>query len=247
MHSAYRAHSFVITVDTASRSRGVTPQDDVVRGALPRVFDDDGHVPACRPINVLSIVTTLASVSVKSLDPGVRYTPHTSRMATDETMGIGRLARASGVGVETLRYYERIGLLVQPGRRKGAYRRYGPDAVARLRFIRRAALLGFSLAETRELLALRAREGAPCAAVRAKASAKLALVEQKLAELTELRDAVAALVRACRGDKAVEHCTILAALGGEAESEKEGASSWPTLRPRVSPASKRARGASKTV
>lgn len=135
-------------------------------------------------------------------------------MATHESMGLGRLAQASGVPAETLRYYERIGLLATPGRRKGAYRRYGADAVARLRFIRRAAELGFSLAETRELLALRAREGVPCAGVRAKAAEKLHLIEQKLAELTELRDAVATLVRACSGDKAVEHCSILAALEG---------------------------------
>lgn len=178
-------------------------------------------------------------------------------MRTDETMGIGTLARTTGVGVETLRYYERIGLLAQPGRRKGAYRRYGNDAVARLRFIRGAADLGFSLAETRELLALRAREGAPCASVREKASQKLSVIEQKLAELTELRDAVAALVRACSGDKAVEHCTILAALGGDGtiDRKRKGAPSWPQQRPRperpaaprAARASKPARGASKTA
>jgi MerR family transcriptional regulator, copper efflux regulator len=173
----------------------------------------------------------------------------------ETTMGIGALSRASGVGIETLRYYERIGLLTQPGRKKGAYRRYGPDAITRLRFIRRAAVLGFSLAETRELLALRAREGAPCTTVREKASQKLAVIEQKLAELTDLRDAVATLVRACRGDKAVEHCTILAALGGDgAIQHRKGRSPWPQQRPppprtaaaaHASRASKRASGASK--
>lgn len=178
-------------------------------------------------------------------------------MPSDETMGIGRLARASGTGAETLRYYERIGLLVQPGRRKGAYRRYGADAVARLRFIRRASELGFSLAETRELLTLRARQGAPCASVRAKAVEKLAAVDQKLAELTELRNAVAALVRACRGDKAVEHCTILAALGddGTITTTKKGRPSCPphpppprpTAAARASRASRPARSASKTA
>lgn len=176
-------------------------------------------------------------------------------MPTDETMGIGALARASRVGVETLRYYERIGLLVQPGRRKGAYRRYGSDAVIRLRFIRGATELGFSLAETRDLLALRAREGAPCRSVREKASAKLALIEQKLAELTDLRDAVAQLVRRCEGDKAVEDCTILAALGGEGfNRNRKGPTSWPQRRPRPLPAvprasraSKPARSASKTA
>lgn len=169
-------------------------------------------------------------------------------------MGIGALARASGVGVETLRYYERIGLLAQPGRKKGAYRRYGADAIARLHFIRAAGDLGFSLAEIRELLTLRAREGAPCMAVREKAAQKLAIIEQKLTELTELRDAVSALLRACRGDRAVEHCTILAALSGADDNRpKEGRPSWPQQRPRqpapprASRASRRARSASKTV
>lgn len=169
-------------------------------------------------------------------------------------MGIGALARATGVGVETLRYYERIGLLELPGRRKGTYRRYGADSIARLRFIRAAGDLGFSLTETRELLALRARKGAPCAAVREKAEQKLTVIKQKLAELTELRDAVSALIGACHGDRAVEHCTILAALSGEASiPNKKGIGSWPQQRqrrpavPRASHASKRVRGASKTV
>lgn len=168
-------------------------------------------------------------------------------MPTDDTMGIGALARATGVGVETLRYYDRIGLLSQPGRRKGAYRRYGDDAVARLRFIRRAADLGFSLAETRELLALRAREGAPCTSVREKASQKLSVIEEKLVELTELRDAVAALVRACAGDRAVEHCTILAALAGDetVHRNRKGPPSWPQQHPRPEPAAARASRARK--
>jgi MerR family copper efflux transcriptional regulator len=182
-------------------------------------------------------------------------------MADENDLTIGSLARSAGVGRETVRYYERIGLLATPGRRKGAYRRYTPGDVARLRFIRRAGELGFTLAETSELLALRAREGSPCASVRAKAKAKLTAIEQKLVELTELRDAVAALVRACRGDRAVEHCSILAALGDEEDpartkksrkqSTKEDPSWQEQRRHRavglVSPAPRRARGASKTV
>jgi hypothetical protein len=81
--------------------------------------------------------------------------------------------------------------------------------------------VGFSLAETCELLALRARKGAPCAAVREKAEQKLAIIEQKLAELAELRDAVRALIGACHGNRAVEHCTILAALSGEDQPSRE--------------------------
>lgn len=194
------------------------------------------------------------------LDLGVEYNPHTLGMAREDELTIGGLARLAGVGRETLRYYERIGLLPAPGRRKGGYRRYGAAEVARLRFIRRAVDLGFTLAETGELLALRAREGAPCAGVRSKAHAKLEAVEQKLLELTELRDAIAALVRACRGDRAVEHCTILAALGeggsfeDPSSKKKEKRTPWSTPSKRraeapapVSRASRPASAASKSA
>lgn len=185
-------------------------------------------------------------------------------MPDENHLTIGALARLAGVGREALRYYERIGLLTTPGRPKGAYRRYGDGDVARLRFIRRAAELGFTLAETKELLALRAREGAPCASVRAKASEKLDAIERKLAELTELRDAVAALVHACRGDRAIEHCTILAALGDEegisshqkkdqSRNRTKESTAWPQPRRRptaathASRAPKRASAASRTA
>lgn len=171
----------------------------------------------------------------------------------DETFTIGTLARRAGVGVQTVRYYERIGILPQPGRPKGGYRRYGDEAVARLQFVRRAAQLGFSLAETKELLTLRTRQGAPCGAVRTRAEEKLAAIEQKLAELQELRDAVAYLVRTCSGKTAVEHCSILAALG-EPETTKKGKEKpscppppRPPVRRRASRVSRRANAASKTV
>ncbi|HQY65362.1 MAG: heavy metal-responsive transcriptional regulator [Myxococcales bacterium] len=169
----------------------------------------------------------------------------------DGTFTIGTLARRAAVGVQTIRYYERIGLLPQPTRAKGGYRRYGDDAVARLQFVRHATQLGFTLAETKELLALRARQGAPCGTVRRRAEEKLAAIEQKLTELRELRDAVARLVRTCSGDTAVEHCSILAALG-EPDTSKKGKSACPP-QPRhpaplpVSRASKRVNAASKTV
>lgn len=132
---------------------------------------------------------------------------------SEGTFTIGTLARRAGVGVETVRYYERIGLLPRPARASSGYRRYDGEAVARLRFVRRAAQLGFTLADTKELLALRARRGAPCRAVRARAEEKLEEIDRKLAELHELRDALALLVRTCSGDTAVEHCSILATLG----------------------------------
>jgi MerR family copper efflux transcriptional regulator len=168
---------------------------------------------------------------------------------SEETFTIGTLAERAGVNVQTVRYYERIGILPKPSRAKGGYRRYSSDAVARLQFIRHATHLGFTLTETKELLTLRARQGAPCRTVRTRAEEKLATIEKKLAELTELRDAVAQLVRTCSGDTAVEHCTILAALG-EPEAQ-EGKTSCPPPRrpapPRASRVSRRANGASRTV
>lgn len=128
-----------------------------------------------------------------------------------EGMGltIGTLAAEVGVTVETIRYYERVGLVAARGRSRGGYRQFDVEAVARLRFVRRATTLGFSLTEVRDLLALRARPGARCGAVRVRAQAKLEALEVRLREITALRDAVARLVGACSGETAVAHCNIL--------------------------------------
>ncbi|AKU95719.1 Heavy metal resistance transcriptional regulator HmrR [Labilithrix luteola] len=171
-------------------------------------------------------------------------------MDTSTPLSIGALAKRAGVSVQAVRYYERLGLMPQPRRASGEYRKYDETAVARLRFIRRAADLGFTLAETKDLLSLRARPGAPCKSVRARAREKLAAIEHKLAELEDLRRAVAALVDVCGGDTAVEHCSILAALSEPqvTQTDEERSPSWPTRRskvppPRVSRASRRANGA----
>src|SRR5207245_11222249 len=95
----------------------------------------------------------------------------------------GQLARRGGVGVETVRFYERQGLLEEPARKESGYRQYEEDVVARLRFIRRAKELGFSLKEINELLALRVDPDTTCAEVRTKAQAKIADVEQKIEAL----------------------------------------------------------------
>lgn len=171
-------------------------------------------------------------------------------VATPNPLSIGALAKRAGVSVQAVRYYERLGLMPQTRRASGEYRKYDDAAVARLRFIRRAADLGFTLAETKDLLSLRARPGAPCKSVRVRAREKLAAIELKLAELQELRRAVAALVDACGGDTAVEHCSILAALSEPQATQpnEERIPSWPTRRPKAPPprasrASKRASGA----
>lgn len=129
-----------------------------------------------------------------------------------ENVTIGVLARLTDVGVETLRFYEREGLLAQPHRPSRGYRHYPPEAVAQVRFIRRAKALGFTLEEIRELLALRAQPGVACGAVREQALAKVADIDRKLQELGQLREAVAALAQACRGDMPMRQCSILEAL-----------------------------------
>jgi DNA-binding transcriptional MerR regulator/copper chaperone CopZ len=128
-------------------------------------------------------------------------------------MTIGRLAATAGVGVETVRFYERSGLVMRPSRpTAGGFRVYDPEAVARIRFIREAQRLGFSLGEIRELLSLRATPGADCRAVRAQAVAKRDEVERKIARLRQMRGALDELIATCPGGGALRACTILDAL-----------------------------------
>ncbi len=130
-------------------------------------------------------------------------------------MQIGELARAAGVPIDTVRYYERHGILPAPRRRPSGYRSYGTDDVARLRFIRRAKGLGFTLGEIHELLALTGRRGRHMAGVKQAATAKLVHVERKLAELTRVRDGLRKLVAACPGHGDLAHCPIVSALSGD--------------------------------
>ena len=130
-----------------------------------------------------------------------------------ETMGIGAVAKAAGVGIDTVRYYERAGLVAPKGRLSSGYRRYSELEVSRLRFIRRAQSLGFSLKEIRELLALSSSRNV--ASVKRKAEAKLADVDRRLMELKRIRAGLSSLVEACPGHGLPESCPILQALGGE--------------------------------
>ena len=133
------------------------------------------------------------------------------------SLGIGELAARAGVTPETIRYYERDGVL-PPAARAGAgrYRRYGEADVERLQFLRRARELGFSLDEVRELLAL--ADGDPardCAEVDRIARAHLAAVRAKLARLATLRAELERIVGACEGGRGVGECRILGALSGD--------------------------------
>jgi Hg(II)-responsive transcriptional regulator len=129
-----------------------------------------------------------------------------------ETMTIGTLARRAGVGVETVRFYERRGLVRRPAKPRAGYRSYPEDAVGRIRFIRNAQAVGFTLQEIKELLALRVTAGTSCAAVRSRAAAKAADVKRRMADLDRIRIALEKLIAACPGRGALADCSILEAL-----------------------------------
>jgi MerR family copper efflux transcriptional regulator len=121
---------------------------------------------------------------------------------------IGKLAREAGVGIDTVRFYERAGLLPKAQRTASGYRLYEPGDADRLRFIRRAKALGFSLDEITELLQLNSGKGTR-ASVRKLAQRRLDDLNQKLAEMTAIRDALAHLIKRCSGDGPVSGCPII--------------------------------------
>ncbi len=130
---------------------------------------------------------------------------------------IGQVARQAGIGVETVRFYEREGLLEQPQRRASGYRQYGPEAVSVLKFIRRAKELGFTLKEIKSLLSLRLDASATKAEVRGQAIAKVADIEARIADLQRVRDVLQKLVKTCHGQGPASGCPILATLQGDAD------------------------------
>jgi Hg(II)-responsive transcriptional regulator len=125
---------------------------------------------------------------------------------------IGQVADAADVNIQTIRYYERRGLVPAPRRSPAGYRQYGDDAVSRVRFIKRAQVLGFSLAEIRELLALRIRHGSACHVVERKTRGKIELVEAKIRELERLKRTLEHLAAACAAREPTDECPILEAL-----------------------------------
>ncbi len=127
-------------------------------------------------------------------------------------MTIGQMAAGAGVNIQTVRYYERRGLLPRAPRTASGYRQYDPEAVARLRFIKRAQDLGFSLQEIAELLELRVEHGAACAAVEANAKEKIAMVEKKIGELERMKTVLVELSRACDLREPTSDCPILETL-----------------------------------
>lgn len=131
-----------------------------------------------------------------------------------DNLKTGELAKQAGVNVETLRFYERKGLLPEPPRRESGYREYPADSVNRIRFIKRAQELGFSLDEIQELLALRVKRDTPCAEVKARAQKKILDVRQKIADLQTIERALDRLTASCTGRGPLTDCPILENLDG---------------------------------
>lgn len=130
-----------------------------------------------------------------------------------ETLTIGQVAKRAGVGIETIRFYEREGLIAEPERRPSSgYRQYPPKAVRRVLFIRHAKDLGFTLKEIQELLQLRVDPDSTCADVRKQTKDKIADIEQRIASLERMKDALGRLAKKCRGRGPTTECPILEEL-----------------------------------
>lgn len=126
---------------------------------------------------------------------------------------IGRLAEKAGVNVETIRYYQRRGLMAEPDKPMGGQRRYDSEAIKRVRFIRRAQVLGFTLDDVGSLLAL--DEAGACVETRELAANKLQVIEEKLANLQAMRKALTALLRECDTGTTEGCCPIIHALAAD--------------------------------
>ena len=132
-----------------------------------------------------------------------------------ESLTIGRLARLAGVNLETIRYYEREGLLKKPPRTAAGYRLFPSDSAQRLRFIKRAQEIGFSLNEIRELLALRMKPGTKREHIRARAESKIVDIENKIRTLEAMKRTLQSMAARCDGCGPLSDCPILATLDHE--------------------------------
>ncbi len=129
-----------------------------------------------------------------------------------EYLTIGRLAKKTGVGIDTIRYYERQGLIPEPRRKESGYRQYSDEMVKRIQFIRHAKELGFSLKEIHELLSLKLDSKNPCSKVKTRAETKISDIQEKIRTLQKMKKALVRLTNACSGKGSVKECPILEAL-----------------------------------
>lgn len=131
------------------------------------------------------------------------------------------MAKRGEVGIETVRFYERQGLLEIPERKASGYRRYGEKTIQILRFIRRAKELGFTLKEIKTLLDLRSDESSPRTEVRRQAKRKIEEIDAKIADLQRMREGLKSLVGKCHGNGSVVGCPIMEALQGIGQSSNK--------------------------
>ncbi len=124
---------------------------------------------------------------------------------------IGKLAKKANVTIETIRYYQRIGLLLEPDKPTTGYRQYPLEAIARLHFIKRAQQSGFTLKEIAELLAL---DGQHCKDVQKMAEQKRRQIDAQLKDLTALRNVLDGLIKGCRQNRSTEHCSLIDVFSG---------------------------------
>jgi MerR family transcriptional regulator, copper efflux regulator len=148
---------------------------------------------------------------------------------------IGQVAQRSGTGIETVRFYERAGLLNRPARSPSGYRLFGDEVIARLRFIQRAKELGFTLNEIKDLLFLRVDSELSCQDVQAKAKVKIADIEDRIRTLAKMKNALVRLTRECSRSGGGSDCPLLDMLDGHA------------LEPAVTPDPDEARPAAQTA
>jgi len=127
----------------------------------------------------------------------------------EKPLTIGKVARLAGVGIETIRFYEREGLIAEPPRKESGYRQYGLTTVSRIRFIQRAKVLGFSLKQVKELLFLRLDPGTTCDNILGRAQKKIIEVEEKIQTLHRMKKALEALAEACPGQGPVSECPVI--------------------------------------
>ena len=132
-------------------------------------------------------------------------------------LSIGQVSERGGIGVETVRFHERQGLIEEPPRSKSGYREYPEIIVSQIRFIRRAKELGFTLKEIKELLSLRLNSATTCADVKSRAETKIADIESRIRSLRKMKKALVKLTSACNGRDTVNECPILEALDQEKE------------------------------
>ncbi len=160
------------------------------------------------------MLDSLFSVCYKRLDSVLRYwviVMYRKNMKNMKTLTTGELAKETGVNIETIRYYERLGLIPEPPRRVSGYREFTPKYVERIRFIKRAQALGFTLLEISELLAV--ADGHPaCKDIRKFAEDKVEDIEVRMHDLQKIKAVLNDLIKKCLGKRKISECPIIESL-----------------------------------